>query len=318
MTEIAQPSTNRSAIFGVLAVVIAAATAAGAWWVVSSYQKALDIAKHPADTMDVLAAAHDLDPGDVLSDSDFVTVRVPITSTGVEDFYASTDELLGGLVSERILAGEPIRRERLDDGILLDDTLLEPGTRAVSLRVDRAAGVGGLMLPGAYVDVIVTIRPDANAQDAKWVTETIIQAVRVLAVGDNSTGAVKPSAPTNGTSRTVEKAPAREVYATLEVEPEEAEKIAMATSRGDVYLALRPRNDFELIETNEPLVTNALVGFDPRPTAARTERVARRRAQATAPAAAPGVQAEVISGSSTTIERFSAGGERVLEPKKGK
>lgn len=322
MTETVPPPANRSTVFGVLAVLIAGATAAGAWWVVSSYQAALEVARRPLETREVVAAARELGPGEVISETDLTTARFPVSTVGDEQFYGSADELVGGTVAERILVGEPIRRERLDSGIALDDTTLEPGTRAVTLRVERAAGVGGLVLPGAYVDVIVTIRPDANAMDAKWVTETIIQAVRVLAVGDSSTGAVRNSPSGPGSAGTAprgadSKAPSREVFATLEVEPDEAEKLAMATSRGDVYLSLRPRNDFDLVVEDKPLVTNALVGIDARPSPARTERVARRKAAAVA-APPPGSQAEVISGSSTTIEHFNAEGERIVEPKKGK
>jgi pilus assembly protein CpaB len=323
MSETSHQATNRSAIFGVIAVLIAAATAGGAWWVINSYQTALDIAKRPANTREVIAAARDIPPGEVITEDDLVLKRISVGDVAVDDLYGSEDELLGGAVSERILAGEPIRRQRLDMGVGLDDSLLEAGTRAVTLRVDRAAGVGGLIVPGSYVDVVVTIRPDENALDAKWVTETILQAVKVLAVGDNSVASVKPKA-TPATTKAGRKdadaaARSRELYATLEVEPEEVEKLAMATTRGDVYLSLRPQNDFDLLENTAPLVTNALVGIDAKPSPARAERLARRRVQvvATPPPAAPvGTQAEVISGSKTTVEHFGAQGEHVVDAKK--
>lgn len=316
MTEPAQQSTNRSTIFGVLAVMIAAGTGVGAWWVISSYQEALETAKRPGDMQEVLAATHDLGPGEVLSEADLVLVQVASDSTTTGQFFTNRDDLLGDSVAERILAGEPIRRERIDDGLGLDDATLEPGTRAVTLRVDRAAGVGGLIMPGAYVDVIVTIRPDENALNAQWVTETIMQAVRVLAVGDSSVAA-RTTAPTTGPKPkpSNDATRSRELFATLEVEPDEAEKLAMATTRGDVYLALRPRNEFDLIADTKPLVTNALVGIDGRPSPARAERLERRRVAVAAP---PGTQAEVISGSSTTIQHFGPQGSRVVDPKKEK
>ncbi len=317
MTEHAHP-TNRSALFGALAVIIAAATAGGAWWVVNSYQHALEVAQRPAETRDVVAAGRDLAVGEVISEGDLVTVREPVALGGDDPYYGSAAPVVGQLVSERILQGEPIRRERLDNGLGLDDSTLEVGTRAVTLRVDRAAGVGGLVLPGSYVDVIVTIRPDENALDAKWVTETILQAVRVLAVGDSNVAAIGTKPKGKAESRASEATNrSRELFATLEVEPEEAEKIAMATTRGDVYLSLRPRDDFQLVAENEPLVTNALVGIDAKPSPARVQRTARRATAAVAKAP-DGTQAEVISGANTTIQHFGPEGARVVEPKKGK
>lgn len=325
MAEQAHQGTNRAILFGLGAVVIAGVTAGGAWWVVNGYQKALEAARRPAETLEVVAAARDIGPGEVLNDTDLVTTRVAMDGVTSDQYFRTADELLGATVSDRVLAGEPIRRQRLDSGEGLDDATLEPGTRAVTLRVDRAAGVGGLVEPGAYVDVIVTIRPDENALDAKWVTETILQAVRVLAVGDSAVASVRPgttAAQASAARKDDTMARYRELYATLEVEPEEAEKLAMATTRGDVYLSLRPRNDFDLLENNRPLVTNALVGIDARPSPARAERLQRRRVALVVapppPEPPPGSAAEVISGSTTRVEHFTPAGTRVIDTKKGK
>lgn len=324
MAEQAHQGTNRALLFGLGAVLVAGATAGGAWWVVNGYQKALEVARRPVETMEVVAAARDIGPGEVINDMDVVTTRVAMDGVTSDQYFRNAEELVGSTVADRVLAGEPIRRQRLDNGQGLDDATLEPGTRAVTLRVDRAAGVGGLVEPGAYVDVIVTIRPDENALDAKWVTETILQAVRVLAVGDSAVASVRPgmtAAQASAARKDDTVARYRELYATLEVEPDEAEKLAMATTRGDVYLSLRPRNDFDLLENNRPLVTNALVGIDARPSPARAQRLQRRRVQlvvAPPPAPPPGTDAEVISGSTTRVEHFTPAGTRVLDTKKGK
>lgn len=324
MADQAHQGTNRALLFGLGAVLVAGATAGGAWWVVNGYQKALEVARRPVETMEVVAAARDIGPGEVINDMDVVTTRVAMDGVTSDQYFRNAEELVGSTVADRVLAGEPIRRQRLDNGQGLDDATLEPGTRAVTLRVDRAAGVGGLVEPGAYVDVIVTIRPDENALDAKWVTETILQAVRVLAVGDSAVASVRPgmtAAQASAARKDDTVARYRELYATLEVEPDEAEKLAMATTRGDVYLSLRPRNDFDLLENNRPLVTNALVGIDARPSPARAQRLQRRRVQlvvAPPPAPPPGTDAEVISGSTTRVEHFTPAGTRVLDTKKGK
>jgi pilus assembly protein CpaB len=178
------------------------------------------------------------------------------------------------------------------------------------------------VVPGSYVDVIVTIRPDPNALGANWVTETILQAVRVLAIGDAAVveaQAAKKEQGQTGTQNQLQKGPPRELLATLEVEPDEAEKLAMATSRGDIYLSLRARDDFDLLAQDEPLVTNALVGISAAPSPAREQRVAARKASyrkpvAVTPTPTPtpvGSNAEVISGSQRTVESFDAEGKRI-------
>ena len=58
----------------------------------------------------------------------------------------------------------------------------------MTVETDTASGLAGMLQPGNYVDVIVTIRPDDANLEAKWVTETILQGIRVLAVGDSLTG----------------------------------------------------------------------------------------------------------------------------------
>lgn len=325
-----QPTSARPrAIFYIaLAVLVAGATALGTWQVTSGYQRALEEARKPADTVEVMAAAHDLVPGAVLTEEDLQAIRIPRTQDEPDALFRDPQVLVGEVTVERILAGEPIRKERLTLGspVPLPETMLDAGARAVTLKVGRAAGVGGYVVPGSYVDVIVTIRPDPNGMGANWVTETILQAVRVLAIGDAAVveqqAARKEQQGQLAAAGGPQRGAPRELLATLEVEPDEAEKLAMATSRGEIYLSLRARDDFDLLPQEDPLVTNALVGISAAPSPAREQRVAARKASyrkpvATVPAPTPtpvGSNAEVISGSERTVESFDAQGQRI--PKK--
>lgn len=326
MTQSDTDAKRRSVLYGTLAVLIAGGTAAGAWRVVHGYQVALDAAQHPPGSADVLCATHDLSVGAVLSAEDLEVVQLARPLAPDATVYSDPAALIGETVVAPILQGEPVRKERitLGGGVPRPETLLDQGTRAVTVRLDRAAGVGGLITAGNYVDVIVTIRPDANAMGANWVTETIIQAVRVLAVGDNTvaTAAADPVTRPGASSR--EKAASsrpREVYATLEVEPAEAEKIAMASTRGDLYLSLRPRDDFELSYDKTPLVTNAMVGISAEPSPTRAIRLEKLKVAAPTrppPAAPLGPNTEVISGGARTVEHFDATTGRIVSPEKGR
>ena len=123
---------------------------------------------------------------------------------------------------------------------------VSPGKRAVSVPVDEVSGVAKLLKPGDRVDVIVTI--DGGARDAKF-TKVLYQDVIVLAVGRNIT---------NNLARVIERDPNSKVgkvrslasddrysVVTLEVDPAQAQAIAMlmATGRDTIAFALRNNDD---------------------------------------------------------------------------
>jgi pilus assembly protein CpaB len=119
-----------------------------------------------------------------------------------------------------------------DHGFLA--AVLTPGMRATSVGVDAVSGTAGLIWPGDHVDLILTEQiDDPNVPIGKrFAGETVLKDVRVIAIdqqlvqGGNAGG---PGAESAG-SRTV----------TLEVTPEDAERVAVATRLGKLALAVRP------------------------------------------------------------------------------
>ena len=124
-------------------------------------------------------------------------------------------------------AGEPIRRGSIvkpgDRDFL--QVVLSPGSRAIAIPVATGGASTGLLFPGDRVDVILTqnFRGEATAITRRSVSETVVENLRVLAIdaldakGGGSFG------------RTV----------TLEVTPEQAEKVNVATELGKLSLTLR-------------------------------------------------------------------------------
>jgi pilus assembly protein CpaB len=106
-------------------------------------------------------------------------------------------------------------------------SLLAPGKRAVTVRVDDVRGVAGFILPGDFVDVVL-ISEDPAAKREGY-SEILLQYVKVLAI-DQLTGG-RPEHPT------VAKA------VTVEVTPEQAQKILLATNIGRLSLVLRQPGD---------------------------------------------------------------------------
>ncbi len=103
-------------------------------------------------------------------------------------------------------------------------TVIEGGKRAVTVAVDDVRGVAGFIFPGDFVDVVLTRTNNSN-DGAQNFSEEILQHVKVLAI--DQTAGDRQERPT------VAKA------VTLELTPEQALKILLATNIGKLSLILR-------------------------------------------------------------------------------
>jgi len=124
-------------------------------------------------------------------------------------------------------AGEPIRRGsivRPGDRDFLQ-VVLTHGARAIAIPVTTGGASTGLLFPGDRVDVILTqnFKGEGAVITRRSVSETVVESLRVLAIDalDAKSG--------GNFGRTV----------TLEVTPEQAEKINVATELGKLSLTLR-------------------------------------------------------------------------------
>jgi pilus assembly protein CpaB len=102
-------------------------------------------------------------------------------------------------------------------------TVIEKGKRAVTVAVDDVRGVAGFIFPGDFVDVVLT--RTNNSIGPQDLAEVILQHVKVLAI-DQMAGE-RQERPT------VAKA------VTVEVSPEQALRILLATNVGKLSLILR-------------------------------------------------------------------------------
>jgi pilus assembly protein CpaB len=110
-------------------------------------------------------------------------------------------------------------------------SLVTEGMKAVTIRVNDVEGVGGFVLPGDRVDVVLTRQTDKE----KASTEIVLQNVRVLAVDQ--------SADTSADKPTVAKA------VTLEVSTDQAQRVWLASSVGNLSLLLRKAGETAAVST---------------------------------------------------------------------
>lgn len=143
-------------------------------------------------------------------------------------FATRTDLLEGGrrMALALIARNEPILRSKITkpNQPATLSSVLAPGKRAVTVRVDDVRGVAGFIQPGDLVDVVL-IRTEAESRSNESYSDVILQAAKVLAI-DQITG-----------ERTDKPTIAKAV--TLEVAPEDAQKILLATNIGRLSLILR-------------------------------------------------------------------------------
>lgn len=148
-----------------------------------------------------------------------------------EGSFTSIDELTkdGPRVAlAQIGKNEPIVKSRVTDpGQKASlSTLLEPGMRAVTVRVDDVRGVAGFVMPGDHVDVALT-----RFDDRQKYTDILLQNVKVLAI-DQLAGERQEKAQ-------VAKA------VTLEVTREQGQKLILAAGAGSLSLILRQAGQAE-------------------------------------------------------------------------
>ena len=112
--------------------------------------------------------------------------------------------------------------------------LLPAGMRAASVRINDVSGVAGFVQPNDSVDVLVT-RNMPGAERNTQMTDVLIQNVRVIAIDQQA--------------RNADGSPKVAKTATLEVNPLDAQKLALAQEVGSLSLVLRKPG-----EQNNPVV----------------------------------------------------------------
>jgi pilus assembly protein CpaB len=149
-----------------------------------------------------------------------------------EGAFASTAALLKEgprIVLSALDRNEPVLRSKITGAGQRASlsALLEPGKRAVTVRVDDVRGVAGFILPGDFVDVVLISEEPAAKRESY--SEILLHHVKVLAI-DQLTSE-RPERPT------VAKA------VTVEVTPEQAQRVLLATNIGRLSLVLRQPGD---------------------------------------------------------------------------
>jgi pilus assembly protein CpaB len=174
--------------------------------------------------MEVMVAADDLQVGAKVEERDIKIIRIRAADLPPGAPRRRSDVIGHGVIVP-ISKGEFFLPNRLageNAGAGLP-SLIPPGMRAVSVRVNEVVSVAGFVTPGTRVDVLLTGTPGTSGDQE---TTTVLQNVAVLASGHtlerSATGEAQNTA-----------------VITLLVTPDDAERLTLASSQGHIQLALR-------------------------------------------------------------------------------
>jgi pilus assembly protein CpaB len=173
---------------------------------------------------DVIVAADDIQVGARIEEHSVRTVKFPVSGLP-PGAYSKRAQVLGRGVIVPISKGEFILPSKLapeNAGSGLP-SLIPPGMRAVSVRVNEVVSVAGFVGPGTRVDILLTGTPNGSSEPQ---TTTVLQNVAVIASGHTLE---------RNASGDAQNTP----VITLLASPEDAERLTLASSEGKIQLVLR-------------------------------------------------------------------------------
>lgn len=213
------------------AVLVAAAATYGVYRAIEASKESNRIV-----TAQVVVAAQDIPEGHVIDKIALTTGQWPVQTLPAGAFN-SVDSVVGRVTRVPVFQGEPIVPGRLAPAGTTGglEIKIAPGKRAMSVKINDVAGISGLIQPNSRVDVLVNIRDDRVEKETQ-VAKLFMENMRVLSVGQQVTRG-DDGKPINATT------------ATLEVTPDEAERLAIAMGQGSIALVLRGYGDPDSIKT---------------------------------------------------------------------
>ena len=242
---------------------------------------------------EVVVAKVDIPLGTILVAEQLTKVQLPAGAVP-EGAFNTPDKLAGRVAVVNIAAREPVTDFKLapegSAGGL--SSVIPEGYRAMTVKVDDVIGVAGFLRPGAMCDVLTVIE-QGDAGRRNPISKIVLQNVKVLASGQNID---KPK----------DQREAEQVKAvTLQVTPDQAEKLALASTEGKLRLVMRNSIDqgdeqTEGVDKNKLLTgehatpapePGALKSEQPNPQAPAAPAPVRRQRAQSRPASADAPQA---------------------------
>jgi pilus assembly protein CpaB len=285
----------------VVVVSVAALVFAGlaSWGMYKYLQQETNKSKVSSALLDkAVVAAADLPIGTKLNATQLKVVNWPREGKpqgSFPDISAVTDRVVvrqistGDIVTEQKLLPKDIK-----SGAGMMTYAVPEGHRAVTVRVDEVAGVAGFLTPGDHVDIVLTTQVPGRANEN--ISKIVLQNVPILATGQIA-------------SEQKDGKPVVVPTVTLDLVPQDAEKLVLANSKGSLQLLLRNFIDKAPIESRGATIIKVLTGMETEAIKGpvnRSPRPAHAKVQGKQPPSPPSpYSVEIIKGASKSSRQFA-------------
>ena len=285
-----------------LIIALAGAVLCGVLGVMLVTRYLSNVQAYTRDLGNVVVAKVGIQLGERIAPEQLTLAPIP-NGSAPEGAFRKIDDVAGRVAITPIGVREPVTTlklapEGVEGGL---SAVIPEGYRAMTVKVDDVVGVSGFVMPGSYVDVVAVIVPPTvqTAQSQGPISKIVLQHIKVLASGP------KLDSPENQREPTSVKA------VTLQVTPEQAEKLVLAANEGKLQLVMRNYGDQEDSQTKgankHSLLDGDTVTDVPAPKTEAPKPVTRKPAPRRVAVAAPQedkpvVQAPVSRNSVELIE----------------
>jgi pilus assembly protein CpaB len=240
---------------------------------------------------DIVVATTDIPIGSKITPQQIKIAKFPKESIPPGSIF-DINSVPGRVAMRPIGAGDAITEQKLVPregaaGAGIMTYLVPEGHRAVTVAVNEVAGVAGFLTPADRVDVVVTTQPPGSTQR---ISKIVLQNVPVLAIGQ--------------ITQMHEGKPVVVPTVTLDLSPEDSEKLVIASSQGQLQMLLRNISDTASVESKGATI-NKVLGEVERPVhrvVHHTRRTVHRHAS---PAPPPSYSVEIIKGKERTTKQFT-------------
>jgi len=264
--------------------VVAAVLAGGITFL---FYRRLSAGAQQRKAIQIVVAATELPVGTTLSQKD-VLLQDWFSDVMPSGAFTKPDGVVGHPLLFPLAAKEPILQRDLGvegGGIGLAGKI-PAGMRATAVRSNEIVGVAGFLYPGSHIDLLMTYTPPGSTQP---VTQTVLQNVEILTAGQT----IEPDP--QGKPQSVN-------VVTLLLNPEDSQKLQLASAQGSIQFVLRSGADQKNAEIRPTRLDQLVMYEQPQRPVVAAPGV--KRAPRPAAPAAPIYMMEVIQGTQRSVQKF--------------
>jgi len=199
----------------------------------------------------VVVARIPINIGSRIEAEEMVTTVPYLENSLPKGYHSKIADVVNRIVTSPLMEGDPIVEHRLAPTTIQTggvSAVLKPGKRAVSVRGNNVMGIAGFIYPGNRIDVLITIADSRKGKTGEVITKIVMEDLYVMAAGRQIVE-----------NRKGEAAPV-DIY-TVEVTPEQAERLTLASNKGKLQFALRGAMDTDIVLTKGITVPELLDSY---------------------------------------------------------